>query len=144
MSVTLVSHRPRGTLSIRTLVYGAIIGLSALSLGALGVRVTSEFSHLRDVQAAQEANIGATRFTAGLFEVLMERLETNNALQATAPAGEAVLQGIARRRAAVAANFAPGLAVLSQRGFRARRHCCAISARRRRRRTSCASGRMRR
>ncbi len=47
----------------------------------------------------------------------MERLATNNALQAPDPAGPDALQEIARRRAAVAANFRPGLEVLSGRNF---------------------------
>ncbi len=117
MTDIAVPNRSRRAVSIRTLLYGAVIGLSALSLGGLGSRVMSDFGELRDAHAAQEADIGANRYTAGLFEVLMERLETNNALQAADPAGAEVLQGIAKRRAAVAANFAPGLAELSQHAF---------------------------
>ncbi len=117
MSQTAIMPRQKRVLLIRVLLYGAIIGCSALSLGALGSRVTGDLSDLRNAQTAQAADIGANQYTAGLFDVLMERLETNNALQAPAPAGAEVLQGIVRRRAAVAANFQPGLEVLSQSEF---------------------------
>jgi methyl-accepting chemotaxis protein len=60
---------------------------------------------------------GANRLIAGLFEILMERLGTNNGLQAAEPADSAVLAEIERRRKAVRENFTLGLAMIEQRDF---------------------------
>ena len=65
----------------------------------------------------QAFDAGANKFIAGLFEVLMERLYTNNALQAAAPASTDTLKQIADRRQVVAGNFAPGLEALTQQDF---------------------------
>ena len=67
--------------------------------------------------AARTEDRGANAYAAGLFEVLMERLATNNALQAPDPASPVVLQEISRRRAAVEKGFVPGMAALSALSF---------------------------
>jgi len=64
-----------------------------------------------------EFDAGANRLIAGLFEILMERLATNNGLQAAEPADNAVLAEIATRRKAVKENFDSGLAMIEQRDF---------------------------
>ncbi|MGY2052436.1 methyl-accepting chemotaxis protein [Methylobacterium sp. JK268] len=71
----------------------------------------------RSAQAAQEFDAGANRFVTGLFEVLMERLATNNGLQAPAPASVEVLDEVERRRLAVRQNFDIGLTALERFDF---------------------------
>ena len=104
------------------------LGLRAtitLAIGALAVLVVGLASwrgmdaweaHKRAVQA-QEFDAAANRLIAGLYEVLMERLATNNGLQAAQPAAPALLAEIEKRRKAVAENFAPGLNALSNQDF---------------------------
>ena len=104
-------------LSIRASLLGTVCALSLIAAGALGWHAAQGVALLQEAEAARDADLGANRFAAGLFEVLMERLATNNALQAAAPADDAALREIATRRAAVAANFAPGLESLSARDF---------------------------
>jgi methyl-accepting chemotaxis protein len=60
---------------------------------------------------------GANRFIRGLYEVLIERLETNNALQAADPASSTIVSSIAERRKTVNANFDVGLAILAAGEF---------------------------
>ncbi|SFK95672.1 methyl-accepting chemotaxis protein [Falsiroseomonas stagni] len=109
--------KARGWISLRLALSGAVAGLTLLSLGALGWNAAEDVRELRSAQAAAVADRAANRFASGLFEVLMERLATNNALQAPGPAGPEALAEINRRRAAVAADFAPGLAGLSAQEF---------------------------
>jgi methyl-accepting chemotaxis protein len=96
---------------------GGIAALAVFATLVLGWDAARALKSLRSAEAAQEADRASNRFAAGLFEVLMERLATNNALQAPDPAGPEALQEIARRRAAVAANFAPGRAALATLPF---------------------------
>jgi methyl-accepting chemotaxis protein len=72
---------------------------------------------LDTVRQTQAFDSGANRFIAGLFEILMERLATNNGLQAASPAGPETLAEITRRRATVQQNFDAGLATLQQFDF---------------------------
>jgi methyl-accepting chemotaxis protein len=104
-------------MSLRLALLASLTGLTTLTLGTLGLEVWTSARDMVEVRAAAAADRDANRFGAGLFEVLMERLATNNALQAPAPAGPEAMAEIARRRAAVAANFAPGLAGLAARDF---------------------------
>jgi HAMP domain-containing protein len=103
----------RRRLSLRTALLGATACLGLLAAGSAARNAAEGWDELRRVERARDANLGANQFAAGLFEVLMERLATNNALQAADPAPPAVLEEIARRRAAVQANFYPGLTVIS-------------------------------
>ena len=107
----------RRAFSIRTSLLGAVFGLSVLTAGALGWHAVDDWRALGRAMAAREADVGTNRFAAGLFEVLMERLATNNALQANEIAGPDALREIERRRGAVRDNFQRGLAVLSARDF---------------------------
>jgi hypothetical protein len=108
----------RGTVvSIRTGLIAAVAGLSLIATGTLAWRAKRDWQALSGAAAAQEADIAANRFAAGLFEVLTERLATHNALQAAAPASPEELREIERRRAAVQENLQPGLAALSAREF---------------------------
>ncbi|WP_203073153.1 methyl-accepting chemotaxis protein [Falsiroseomonas ponticola] len=109
--------RPRRGLSIRVALTASLTGLALLSVGAMTWEVWTSTRVVREVRSAAAADRAANRFAAGLFEVLMERLATNNALQAEEPASPAALAEIARRRAAVAADFAPGLAGLEVTDF---------------------------
>jgi methyl-accepting chemotaxis protein len=111
------SRSGRSAVSIRTTLLSAVAGLSLLATGTLAWQSAVTWRGMEDTRAAQVADIAANRFGAGLFEVLMERLATNNALQAAAPAGPEVLREIETRRSAVRENFEPGLALLSERDF---------------------------
>ena len=77
-------------LSIRTIVFGALGALSLLAVGKFGW----EASRSRDAYARtvdqREFDKGANQFITGLFEVLMERLFTNNGLQGANPADAAL------------------------------------------------------
>ena len=106
-----------GGLSVRTTLFaaGAVLGtLITFAFGSLALDAWRTIGRLGQVQAF---DAGANRFSAGLFEVLMERLATNNGLQAPAPVDAATRTEIETRRRAVAENFDPGLAALSMLNF---------------------------
>ncbi|MSP90007.1 MAG: hypothetical protein EXQ92_14530 [Alphaproteobacteria bacterium] len=104
-------------LTIKTVLISTTLALALLLFGVLGWNGLSSWWDYRNSATAQQFDSGANRFIAGLFEVLMERLATNNGLQAADPAGSAILQEMETRRKAVRENFEPGLAALSQQDF---------------------------
>ncbi|CAO4172063.1 hypothetical protein AFFFEF_01903 [Methylorubrum extorquens] len=105
------------TRSIKLALLAPIVGLSGLLLFVDGRQSLDAWHSYRSAQAIQEFDTGANRFVTGLFEVLMERLATNNGLQAPAPASIEVLSEIERRRLAVRQNFDLGLAALEKFDF---------------------------
>ena len=115
--MTRILKRQERGWSIRTSLMVAVAALSVVGIASAGYNSAGAWQALRRVQAAQQADRGANQFAAGLFEVLMERLATNNALQAAEPAGPEVLREIERRRTAVRQSFDPGLAVLAAQQF---------------------------
>ncbi len=72
----------------------------------LGKRVEEAYRDYAKRSAADEQTVAANNLIAGVYEILMERLATNNALQAESPAGNAVLQEIATRRKPASKNSA--------------------------------------
>ncbi|MDR7037737.1 methyl-accepting chemotaxis protein [Methylobacterium sp. BE186] len=107
----------RHTRSIKVALLAPIAGLSGLLLFAESRSSLEAWREARAAQTIQAFDGGANKFAAGLFEVLMERLATNNGLQAAGPAGPEVLNEIKRRRLAVEQNFDVGLAALEQFDF---------------------------
>ncbi len=115
--VSHVASSGSRTASIGAVLLCAVMLLSVIAVSGLGWKAAENFRTLATAKAAQAEDRGANQFAAGLFEVLMERLATNNALQGPDPASPEVLQEIARRRGAVAAQFRPGLEALTAREF---------------------------
>jgi methyl-accepting chemotaxis protein len=119
MSSTIHQAAPKTgfRLTIKTLVFGALGALALLAIGKYGWEANASWQAYTRTVDQREFDAGANRFIAGLFEVLMERLATNNGLQAASPADAATLAEIAKRRTAVKENFDPGLATFKQRDF---------------------------
>jgi methyl-accepting chemotaxis protein len=107
----------RRTVSIRAALLGAVATLSVLATASLGWSAVQDWKLLRSADSARAADAASNGFAAGLFEVLLERLTTNNALQAAAPADAATLREIAARRADVQARMMPALDHLATRDF---------------------------
>jgi methyl-accepting chemotaxis protein len=93
--------------------------------GALGAALIAVFAWQaiqawHRVQAARDIaafDAGANMFVGGLFEVLLERVATNDGLQAPEPAAPALREAIEARRSAMRASLVPGLVVLKARDF---------------------------
>jgi hypothetical protein len=95
----------------------AVAGLSGLLIVALGQRGLSAWQSYSSTKEIEAADAGANQFIAGVFEILMERLYTNNALQAADPVDAATLREIQTHRKAVKDNYEAGLAVLKEHAF---------------------------
>ena len=91
--------------------------LAVLFVGSIVWKGKSTLVAYTNAVGEKEFDQGANRFIKGLFEVLMERLATNNGLQAADPAPAPVLAEIEKRRSAVKKDFDAGLAALAQRDF---------------------------
>ena len=103
--------------SVKTVLFAAFGLLALLFVASVAWKGATSLAAYRTSLVQQEFDQGANRFIKGLFEVLMERLATNNGLQGADPAPPDVLAEIEKRRAAVKADFDPGLAALAQRDF---------------------------
>src|SRR5882724_12276415 len=115
---TLVQSKTmRSTHSIRLVLIPALGAMALLLVTTLGYVSLGAWAAHRAAADQMEFDAGANRLIAGLFEILMERLATNNGLQAAEPADSAVLAEIERRRKAVRENFTLGLAMIEQRDF---------------------------
>src|SRR6266850_2382609 len=117
MNVAASHGLARARTSIKTVLFAALGVLAVLFVGSIVWKGKSTFSAYSTAVAQKEFDRGANRFIKGLFEVLMERLATNNGLQGADPAPAPVLAEIEKRRNAVKADFDPGLAALTQYDF---------------------------
>jgi methyl-accepting chemotaxis protein len=66
----------------------------------LGKDAYESVARYREARVVVEQNTAANNLIAGVYEILMERLATNNALQAAQPAGASELKEIETRRTA--------------------------------------------
>ena len=107
----------KSVLSIRTMLLSAIGALSLLAMGAFGWNAVGAWQRYEAANHAQEFDAGVNKFITGLFEVLMERLYTNNGLQAADVAAAPLLEEIEKRRKVVRENYKPGLAMLKAQEF---------------------------
>ena len=103
--------------TVRGFLLAAFAILASIMVASLAWQGTASWSRHAALVDQAEFDRSANSFINGLFEVLMERLATNNALQAPDPAGSSVLAEIEKRRKAVKDNFDAGLAGLKQRDF---------------------------
>ncbi len=78
--------------------------------------VTS-FATYRETQVLDRQNADANMLIAGVYEILMERLATNNALLADQPADAAALAEIAKRRATAVQKISAAYADLETQDF---------------------------
>jgi len=83
----------------------------------LGSNVFEAVSSYRNVVTIDRQNAAANNLIAGVYEILMERLATNNALQAADPAGAEVLKEMSVRRTAAVAKISAAIDDLSAQEF---------------------------
>ena len=104
-------------ISIKWIVLAAIMSITAAFSGIVGWGILQSWSVYRAAQEQQQFDLGANRFIKGLYEVLLERLASNNALQAPGAASASTASAIEAHRKTVSENFDFGLASLEQREF---------------------------
>jgi methyl-accepting chemotaxis protein len=109
--------RPRFTVTIKRLLLSALICLAVLLVGAFGWQSARSWRAYTMASDIQGFDAGANRFATGLYEMLLERVYTNNGLQAADPASPATLNEIKARRDAIRQNYQPGLATLETLTF---------------------------
>jgi methyl-accepting chemotaxis protein len=83
----------------------------------LGAGMVHSFRTYRDTQALEQRNMSANNLIAGVYEILMERLATNNALQADQPAAPEILKEIETRRSAAVQKITKAYGDLSALDF---------------------------
>lgn len=117
MNATASKNVSSAKRSIKTVLFAALGLLAVLFAASIvwkGKTALSAYSAAIEQKSFDE---GANRFIKGLFEVLMERLATNNGPLGADPAPAALVAEVEMRRAAVKNDFAPGLAILAQQDF---------------------------
>ena len=83
----------------------------------LGKDAFQSFQRYQDISNLERQNAAANSLIAGVYEILMERLATNNALQAEQPADSAVLNEIEKRRSVAVQKISAAFADLSAQEF---------------------------
>jgi hypothetical protein len=87
---------------------------------ALGTSTYDAVTSYRDAQLIHRQNAAANNLIAGVYEILMERLATNNALLAEQPAGGDVLKEIDVRRSVAVKKIGAAFEDLSAQEFPAK------------------------
>ena len=88
-----------------------------IAIWALATQTKQAFDSYTQVQILDRQNAAANNLIAGVYEILMERLATNNALQAEQPADSAVLNEIEKRRSVAVQKIGAALTDLSAQEF---------------------------
>jgi methyl-accepting chemotaxis protein len=83
----------------------------------LGKDTVLSFRSYGNVKVLDRQNAAANTLIAGVYEILLERLGTNNALLAEQPAGSAVLSAIEKNRSVAVAKISAAYADLSALEF---------------------------
>ena len=83
----------------------------------LGKDAFQSFQTYRDISSLERQNAAANNLIAGVYEILMERLATNNALQAEQPADSATLTEIEKRRSVAVQKIGAALTDLGAQEF---------------------------
>jgi methyl-accepting chemotaxis protein len=103
----------RSRATIKLILFATLGGMTLLVVATLGWKSAGSWAAYRTAVEQKTFNRDVNRYIAGLYEILLERLATNNALQAAEPVGPVVLATIAAHRARIADSFDPGLAALA-------------------------------
>jgi methyl-accepting chemotaxis protein len=114
--MTTVSMRS-SNLTIKLILTLVLSALTLMLVGTLGWVGTVAWKEYSDATVAKKFDASANSFIAGLYEVLLERLESNNALQAPEPASAAVFAKIDASRKIIKENFDVGLAGMQLNDF---------------------------
>ena len=104
-------------LTIKTVVFSALGALALIIVATFGwgaLQSWQAYSHAVD---QREFSAAADRFIKGTYEILLERLATDNALQAPGAADSAVETKIGGLRQQIKALYDPGLAEIEPRDF---------------------------
>jgi methyl-accepting chemotaxis protein len=107
----------RSYLTIKLVVFGVIGSLVLLSVGEFGWQAATSWQTYRRVADQREFNTAADQFIKGLYDVLLERLTTDNALQAPGAADAAVITKIEGHRKVVKDVYSPALAAIERFDF---------------------------
>ena len=92
---TMKTDSRRGSnVTIKLILTVVLSVLTLMIVGTLGWVGTNAWRDYSAASGAKDFDASANRFIAGLYEVLIERLETNNALQGAEPASPAILAKI--------------------------------------------------
>ena len=115
--VTMSLDTKSGLASIKTILFGAFGIVILLSIGLLSLEVAENWSVYSSGVKVRAFDHAANRYIIGLYEVLIERLATNNALESAAPADASAVAEINKRRKAARDNFEVGLAEVRESDF---------------------------
>jgi methyl-accepting chemotaxis protein len=103
--------------SLKTVLLSIMGCLAIIAIASLGYQAIGSSNHYRSAVAVDEANAAGNRLVAGIYQVLLERLLTNNALQADAPVTVDGRNQIAERRKTAEAEMGVGLPVILASDF---------------------------
>jgi methyl-accepting chemotaxis protein len=107
----------RSLFTIKLVVFGSIAILASLMVGKFGWEASKSWSAYERTKDRREFDVAANKLIKGVYEILLERLTTNNALQAVASADAALTAKIEGYRKNVKEFYDTGLASVELRNF---------------------------
>jgi methyl-accepting chemotaxis protein len=107
----------RSVFTIKLVVFGSIAILAALIVGKFGWEASRSWSTYSRIADQRTFDAAANRLVKGIYETLLDRLTTNNALQGAAPVDAAVLGRIEGYRKNVKELYDPSLASVERYDF---------------------------
>jgi methyl-accepting chemotaxis protein len=120
----IVSTRPgsgrpsvKRALTIEFLLLASLSALGVLVIGITVLTATESWRAYRTALTQTEFDAAANRYVQGLYEVLLERVDTGNALAADDPASPAVIATIEQHRKIVKENIQIALPAIESRDF---------------------------
>jgi len=116
-SQSAAAQRTKSFLTIKTVVFGAIGALALTAVGKFGYEGYDSWQTYSRAGEQRLFDSAANQFITGTYDILLERLNTNNALQAPPAADTAVFARIEGHRKLVKDVYEPGLAAIAQRDF---------------------------
>ncbi len=109
------THRLR--LNITTVVFVSLGALDFLAIAKFGWEASQSWQDYSRAQEQRESSAAADLFIKGTYEILLERLATDNALQAPGAADAAVTTEIEAHRKVIRETYEPALAMIARRSF---------------------------
>ena len=111
------ASRRGARLTIKTVVFSALGALAVMAIGKIGWEAQQGWSAYSRALDQRSFSASADQFIKGTYVILLERLATDNALQAPPAADDAVRTKIDGFRKSIAELYDPALKMIEQRGF---------------------------
>jgi methyl-accepting chemotaxis protein len=112
-----LTQRLGAWLTIRMVVFGTLAALATLLIAKTGWEASQSWRAYTSAAEKRKFDAASNGLIRGIYDILLERLNTNNALQGAAPADSGVFAKVEEHRKVVKDLYEPGLAAVREFDF---------------------------